>query len=142
MMVRPDDLTMKSTTNGLWHVYWQPSQWIHTTISCQHSFSSGFILPVCLCIGKAGELRVADTTDSARRASGWKVITKAVTYQGGISISAANSLHGKGVCLFHGNSESGHFGALKTMELVSRGCYWPAVDLHICQDVSGCPVYP
>ena len=44
------------------------------------------------------------------------------------------------ISLFHDNPESGHFGALKTTELVSRDCYWPAMDSGVRMYVSGCEV--
>jgi hypothetical protein len=34
-MTHPDGPTTRSATKGLLHDYWQPSQWIHTKISCQ-----------------------------------------------------------------------------------------------------------
>ena len=41
---------------------------------------------------------------------------------------------------FHDNPESGHFGALKTTELVSRDFNWPAMESHIRRYVSSCEV--
>jgi len=36
-MAHPDGPIMRSATNGLWHDYWQLSQWNYTTIPCQQS---------------------------------------------------------------------------------------------------------
>jgi hypothetical protein len=59
---------------------------------------------------------------------------------GRIYVSATDSVHGKVIWLFHENPESGHFGAIKTTELVSRDFYWPAMDSHVRKYVSGCKV--
>jgi hypothetical protein len=42
--------------------------------------------------------------------------------------------------LHHDNPESGHFGASKTAELVSRNFYWPALQTSVRQYVAGCEV--
>jgi len=80
---------------------------------------------------------VADDTDTAEEESQWKVVAGALTYEGRISIPAIDHLHGKVTSIFHENPESGHFGALKTTELVGRDFCWSAMDSHVCKYVSG-----
>jgi hypothetical protein len=53
----------------------------------------------------------------------WKVISGALTYEGGIYVPADTSLRNKVTSFFHDNPESGHFGTLRTAELVSRDFY-------------------
>jgi hypothetical protein len=55
-------------------------------------------------------------------------------------VPSGGSLRGNVISLFHDNHESGHFGALKTTELVSRDLYWAALDLHVRRCVSACTV--
>ena len=63
-----------------------------------------------------------------------------IDLRGRIYVPAVDSPCGKVISLFHDNPESGHFGALKTTELVSRDFYCPAMDSHVCKYVSGCIV--
>jgi len=70
----------------------------------------------------------------------WKVISGALTYEGRIYVPADASLRNKVISLFHDNPESGHFGALRTAELVSRDFYWPALDATIRKFIAGCEV--
>ena len=44
------------------------------------------------------------------------------------------------ISLFHDNPESGHFGALKTTELVARDFYWQAMDSRVRKYGIGCEV--
>jgi len=60
-----------------------------------------------------------------------------LTYEGRIYGPATDSLRRKVICLFHDNPEPGHFGALKTTELVSRDFYWPTMDTRVRKYVSG-----
>jgi hypothetical protein len=83
---------------------------------------------------------IADGTDTAGDVNYWTVVAGALTYKGRINVPAVNSLRGKVINLFHDNLESGHFGALKTTELVSRDFYWPAMDSYVRKYVSGCKV--
>ena len=83
---------------------------------------------------------VADGTDAAEEESQWKVVAGVLTYEGRIYVPAVDSLRGKVISPFHDNPESGHFGALKTTELVSRDFYWPVMDSHVRKYVSGCEV--
>jgi len=83
---------------------------------------------------------VADGTDTAEEESQWKVVAGALTYEERIYIPAVDSLRGKVMSLFHDNPKSGHFGDLKTTELVSRDFYWPVMDSHVRMYVSGCEV--
>jgi hypothetical protein len=55
----------------------------------------------------------------------WAVSAGALTYEGRVYV--LEGLRSKVTALHHDNSESGHFGALKTAELVSRNFYWPAL---------------
>jgi hypothetical protein len=61
----------------------------------------------------------------------WKIISGALTYEGRIYVPADASLRNKVISLFHDNPESGHFGALRTAELVSIDFYWPVLDAAI-----------
>jgi hypothetical protein len=81
-----------------------------------------------------------DGTDTTEKETQWEVVAGAWTYGGRIHVPAVDSLHGKVICLFHHNPESGHFGALKTAKLVSRDFYWPAMDSHARRYVSCCEV--
>jgi len=83
---------------------------------------------------------VPDGTCTAEEESQGKVVTGVLTYEGRIYIPAVESLRGKVISVFHDNPESGHFGALKTTELVSRDFYWPVMDSHESKYVSGCEV--
>jgi hypothetical protein len=82
----------------------------------------------------------ADGTDTARNDSQWNFITGSMTDEGRIYVPEVDNLRGTVIILFHDNSMSGHFGAPKTTELVSREFYWPAMDLHVRRYVSGCNV--
>jgi len=70
--------------------------------------------------------------------SEWKVTTGVLTYEGRIYVQKDDLLRNKVISLFHDNPESGHFGALKTPELVSRDFYWPAMDATIRKYIAGC----
>jgi hypothetical protein len=70
----------------------------------------------------------------------WTVVTGALTYIRRIYVPADEMLRTRVISLFHDSPESGHFGLLKTTELVSRDFYWPAMDTHISMYVSGCKV--
>jgi len=79
-------------------------------------------------------------TDTAEAESQWKVFTGGLPCEGRIYFTAVDSLRGKVISLLHDNPESGHFGALKTTELVSRYFYWPVMDSGVRKYVSGCEV--
>ena len=87
--------------------------------------------------GKLVDRPMIDGTETAKEESQWKVVAGVLTYKGRIYVPATDSLHGKVICHFHGNPESGHFGAFKTTELVSRDFYRPAMDSRIRKYVSG-----
>ena len=72
--------------------------------------------------------------------SRWSVISEALTYEGRISMPADNALRSKVISLFHDNLESGHFGALRTAELVSGDFYWPSMDATIRKYIVCCEV--
>jgi hypothetical protein len=85
----------------------------------------------CLAIdasAKVLHLPMIEATDTTKEESQWRVIAGVLTYEGRIYIPVTDSLCGKVICLFHDNPESGHFGALKTTQLVSRDFYWPVMD--------------
>jgi hypothetical protein len=74
----------------------------------------------------------ADGTETVEKGTQWEVVAGALTYVGRrIYAPAVDSLCGKLIGLFHDNPESGHFGALRTTELVTSDIYWPAMDSHI-----------
>jgi hypothetical protein len=61
----------------------------------------------------------------------WKITAAVLTYEGRIYVRADDTLCSQVISLFHDNPESGHFGALKTAELVSREFYWAAMDATV-----------
>jgi hypothetical protein len=61
-----------------------------------------------------------------------------LTYEGRIYVPEDDSLRGKVTSLFHDNPESGHFGALKTVELASRDFYWEALDATVQKCIAEC----
>jgi hypothetical protein len=79
--------------------------------------------------------RADGATDSHKN---WKVGSGALTYEGRIYVP--EPLRSKVISLFHDNPESGHFGALRTAELVSKDFYWPAIDATVRKYVGGCEV--
>jgi len=83
---------------------------------------------------------VADSTVVVGKESQWIVVAGAFTYDRRIYITAVDFLHGIVITLFCDNPKSGHFGAHKTTELVSRQFYWTAMDSHVRKYVSGCKV--
>jgi len=68
----------------------------------------------------------------------WKDTTGVLTYKGWIYVPKDDLLRNKVISLFHDNPESGHFGALKTAELVSRDFYWPAMDATVRKYIARC----
>jgi len=69
----------------------------------------------------------------------WKVIAGALTFDGRIYVPEA--LRNQVISLFHDNPECGHFGALRTAELVSRDFYWLELDTTVQKYVAGCEVW-
>jgi hypothetical protein len=67
----------------------------------------------------------------------WKVTAGGLTYKGRIYVQADDTLRSEVISLFHDNPESGHFGDLKTAELVSKDFYWPAMDATVRKYVGG-----
>jgi hypothetical protein len=70
----------------------------------------------------------------------WAVSTGALTFEGRVYVPDSDKLRSKVIALHHDNPESGHFGALKTAELISRNFYWPALQTSVRQYVAGCEV--
>jgi len=68
----------------------------------------------------------------------WKVIAGALTFEGRIYLR--ETLHNQVISLFNDNPDSGHFGALRTAELVSRDFYWLGLDTTVQKYVAGCDV--
>jgi hypothetical protein len=68
----------------------------------------------------------------------WKVIAGALTFEGRIYVP--ETLRNQVISLFHDNPQSGHFGALRTAELVSRDIYWLGLDTTVRKYVAGCEV--
>jgi len=91
-------------------------------------------------LAKLVDATAADETDIGGKETHRKVLAGALSYEGRIYIPAVAQLRGKGISLFYDNPESGHFGALKTTELVSRDFYWPAMGSNILKYVTGCEV--
>ena len=50
------------------------------------------------------------------------------------------SLRNQVISLFHDHPESGHFGALRTAELLSRDFYWLGLDTTVRKYIAGCKV--
>jgi len=61
----------------------------------------------------------------------WKVTAGYLTSGGRIYVPKDYLLRNKVICLFHDNSESRHFGALKTGEWVSRDFHWPPIEATV-----------
>jgi hypothetical protein len=61
----------------------------------------------------------------------WKVTAGVLTYKGRIYVPMDDLRRNKVISLFHNNPESGHFGALKTAELVLQEFHWPTVDATV-----------
>jgi len=78
-----------------------------------------------------------DGMDTAKEERQWKIVAGVFTNEGRIYVPTTDSLRGTVISLFHDNPKSGHFGALKTTELVSRDFYWPAMDSRVRKYVSG-----
>jgi hypothetical protein len=70
----------------------------------------------------------------------WRVINGALTYEGRIYVPNHELLRSRVISLCHDNPESGHFGILKTTELVSRNFYWPVMDITVKKYVTACEV--
>jgi hypothetical protein len=68
----------------------------------------------------------------------WKVTAGVLTHEGRIYVPKDNLLRNKVIRLFHNNPESGHFGPLKTADLVLRDFHWPAMDVTIRKYIAGC----
>jgi hypothetical protein len=70
----------------------------------------------------------------------WTVGAGALTFEGRVYVPDSDELRSKVIALHHDNPESGHFGALKTAEIVSRNFYWLALQPSVRQYVAGCEV--
>jgi hypothetical protein len=61
----------------------------------------------------------------------WKLTAGVFIYERRIYVPKDDLLRNKVISSFHDNPESGHFGALKTTELVSRDFHRPAMDATV-----------
>ena len=87
--------------------------------------------------------RINDTSSignlDAKTGEQWRRVAGALTYEGRIYVPEA--LQSKVISLFRNKPESGHFGAPKTAELVSRDFYWPAMDTTVRKYIAGCELF-
>jgi len=65
----------------------------------------------------------------------WKVIAGALTFER--TIYVPETLRNQVISLFHDNPESGHFGAHRTAELVSRDFYRLGLNTTVRKYVAG-----
>jgi hypothetical protein len=80
------------------------------------------------------------TQDAATTEDDWTVSAGAMTHQGRVYVPDSPGLRARVTALHHDNPESGHFGALKTVEIISRNFYWPALPTSVRQYIAGCEV--
>jgi hypothetical protein len=80
------------------------------------------------------------TQDPATTEDDWTVSAGALTHAGRVYVPDSPGLRARVTALHHDNPESGHFGALKTAELISRNFYWPALPTSVRQYIAGCEV--
>jgi hypothetical protein len=92
-------------------------------------------------LAKLVDRLMIDGTDTANEETEWTVIVGVLIYEERIYVPVIDFLHGNVISLLHDNPESGHFGALKTTELVSRDIYWPVMDSCVRKYVCSCKVY-
>jgi len=105
-----------------------------------HHSGSGFKRLAVDVWGKLVDRPAVDKTDKAGKEGQWNVIAGALTYEERIYVPAVGCVCGKVISLFHDNPQSGHFGALKTTELVSSDFYWPVMDSGVRKYGSSCKV--
>jgi hypothetical protein len=79
-------------------------------------------------------------TQDAATTEDWTVSAGALTHEGRVYVPDSPGLRARVTALHHDNPESGHFGALKTAELISRNFYWPALPTSVRQYIAGCEV--
>jgi hypothetical protein len=70
--------------------------------------------------------RAQSATDSHKH---WKVVSGNLTDE--VRIYVPVPFYSKVISLVHDNPESGHFGALRTAELISSDFYWPDMDATV-----------
>ena len=73
--------------------------------------------------------RIDDSVEEPRNE--WKVTTTVLTYQERIYVPKDDLHPDKVMSLLHHNPESGHFGSLKTADLLSTDFHWPAMDATV-----------
>ena len=75
---------------------------------------------------------------SSETCEDWQVIDGTLTKERRIYVSAP--LRARVITTFHDAPESGHFGVLKTCELITRDFYWPSMEAEIRKYVLACEV--
>ena len=72
--------------------------------------------------------------------STWSTIDGALAYEGRIYIPKDDELRSHIISLFHDPPESGHFGTLRTMEIISCDFYWSGMEGTVKRYVMACEV--
>ena len=80
---------------------------------------------------------IASTSDLDTK---WKMALDLLAWEGRIYVPDVDSLRTRVISRYHDNPESGHFGALRTLELLSREFFWPNMELTVRKYVKGCEV--
>jgi hypothetical protein len=76
------------------------------------------------------------TQDAATTEDDWTVSAGALTHEGRVYVPDSPGLRARVTALHHDNPKSGHFGALKTAELILRNFYWPALPTSVRQYIA------
>jgi hypothetical protein len=94
-------------------------------------------------LGRLGRDHVTEhvTEEETTTEVDWAVSAGALTFEGRVYVPDSDELRSKVIALHHHNPESGHFGTLKTAELVSRNFYWPTLQTSVRQYVTS-PIIP
>jgi len=67
----------------------------------------------------------------------WNVTAGVLTYEGRIYVPKDDLVRNEVISLFHDTLQSGHFGGLRTTELLCRAFHWAAMDATIRKYISG-----
>src|SRR5437588_7967280 len=70
----------------------------------------------------------------------WTTIDGALAFKGRIYIPKDEELRSHIISLFHDPPESGHFGTLRTTEIISRNFYWSGMEGTVKRYVMACEV--
>jgi RNase H-like domain found in reverse transcriptase/Reverse transcriptase (RNA-dependent DNA polymerase)/Integrase zinc binding domain/Chromo (CHRromatin Organisation MOdifier) domain/Integrase core domain len=90
---------------------------------------------------EGGELEGGEPEDGEpEEENQWEVRDGALTFEGRIYVPATSDqfLRTRVIRLFHDTPESGHFGILRTSELVARDFFWPGMEASVRTYVNGC----